>query len=242
MPRPPSFADLDAALASIGPKERRRNPWRSVLEALAEARRLAAFLTPFRARFAALPDLDLAALDRLPELVDRVEQAELIWTDLKIKRGTFSLRRLRDEAVSLRYRLVAAAEFVDPEGPKPLKDGFHERRTLPRLVADLRTLADLVDERPEDFSGAKSLPERPSVVARQIADALVLGGYDSALARAQADRNAAFALLDMAVQEVRSAGRYLFRHEPDLLARLSDQSRRRPRRRSPTRERGSPQR
>ena len=222
MPRPPSFADLGAALAAVGPTARQRPPRRSIVKALTEARRLVASVLPSRSRFAALPEFDMGALDQLPELIRRVEQAEIRWADLRRQRKSVSHMQLRDEAVSLRYRLVAAAGFLEREGKKPLKDGFHERRALPSLVADLRALADLVDERAAEFSAASDLPEHPAEAARQLAATLVRGRYDSTVSRARDDRNAALVLMELAVYEVRCGRRFLFRHEPELLKWQAD--------------------
>ena len=224
MSRPPSFADLDAALASLDPAVRRKKPKRPVLAELTEARRVHAVAEPLCERFATLADFDLSAIDCLPALAERAECAELAFVRFRSKRARVSLSGVRNEAIALRFRLVAAARHALRADPTPLipLEGFHRRRALPNLVSDLTLLAGLVDEHVEAFASAGGLPDAPAEVARKLCEALVRGPSSPAHRRARGDRNAAFALLVLALAEVRSGGRYLFRYEPKVLALFSD--------------------
>ncbi|HCF56910.1 MAG TPA: hypothetical protein DFS52_02800 [Myxococcales bacterium] len=228
MPRPPSFADLDAALAALGPRVRRARPRRGIVALLSEARRLYTVVEPLRERYAILPDFDLAALDKLPELVARAQSAEVDWANRNLASAQVSMSGLRDEAIALRFRLVKAARVVFSGDEKKLRllDGVPQRRDLPRLVGDLRRLAKLIDARAEDFARVPRLPASPADEARRIAQQLTAGRYDPALVAARERRDAAVALMELAVKEVRCAGRYLFRHEPRLLRSIVSKARR----------------
>jgi hypothetical protein len=220
-----SFSDLDAALESLDAEACRTNPPRSVLTIIAESRRLAALVLPLRERFTVLGDFDLAIIDKLPELIDRAQAAEVTWEGERIVRGRLSLHRTREEARALRSKLALAASHQAPDDPLvKLVRHLQERRSLPNLVADLRRLAEVVERHPEDFASAPSLPAEPAKVARALADALVAGDWSPSRSKARSDRNAAFALLAMAVEETRCAGRYLFRHEPETLASFADRA------------------
>lgn len=229
MPRPPSFDDLDAALEALGEEARNDKPRRLFLKELSEARRLHRVARSRRERFAALADFDLAALDRLPEIIERAERASL---EESGTRRRPSRKQARDEAIAVRSRLVAAARRALP-GDESLQwrlTGMYRRRTLSQIVNDLDRLAGLVEKNAEAFGIIPGLPERPALVARDLVSRLV-GARNPAHDEAEARRNALFALLALAVREVRCAGRYLFRHEPELLAGFTDRTRRTDRRR-----------
>lgn len=225
MPRPPAFSDLDAALAALGPDARCTKPSRPAVKLLSEARRLYAVVEPERSRFAALPELDIAALDQLPELTRRAQSAEVAWGIRRQERSRLAARRKRDEAIALRSRLVSAIRYVRraDESLQRRLVGLRKRRTLPGIVADLRWLASIVDEQPGAFATAPALPAEPAQAARVLVEELIRGGYSPEADKAQHERNAAFVLLGLAVSEVRAAGRFLFRHEPKLLARMCDE-------------------
>jgi hypothetical protein len=227
----PSLADLDAAQQSLDSKLYRTNPPRSVLTILGESHRLAALLLPLRDRFATLPDFDMAVIDKLPELIARAQTAEVTWEGARIERRQLSLHKTRNQASSLRYALVAIARHECPEDSRLAGvRNIEKRRRIENLVCDLRRLTEIVEDHREAFAGHATLPEEPAKVARQLADTLVTGDYNPERYKAHYERNTAFALLAMVVEEARSAGLYLFRHDPFMLDRLSDQARRKQRR------------
>ena len=239
MPRPPPFADLDAALAALDPKLRRAKPSRPILAMLAEARRLHGVAAEHRPQLAPLASFDVAALDGLPELAARLERAELEFWQSQGTPAALPLTAARERAIALRFALVSAARFALSAQPALLVPfaGFHRRRSLPNLVSDLTQLAELYDGHAEAFSGAGGLPEWPSEEARGLADRLVEGPSNPAQAKARGDRNLAFALLMLGVGEVRAAGRFLFRYEPEILARFADRTLRTARRKAGARRR-----
>ena len=224
MARPPPFSDLDAALAGLDPAVRRTRPARHFLTELAEARRIHQVAEPHRELYAALTGFDVAALDCLPVLIDRVEGAEVELRKARTGKRRNSQRRTRDEAISLRFRMVEAARFGlrdEPDLLLPL-EGFHKRRRLPNLVGDLERLAAIGKKHPQVFAGLPGLPERPVETAQRLGDLLVRGPRDPVFNRVQGDRNAVTALLIMVLAEVRAGGRFLFRHDPKMLERFQD--------------------
>jgi hypothetical protein len=224
MRRPPSFADIDAALVALGPEARRRRPGRTTLKELAEARRLLALAEPLRDRLVQLQGFEPAALERLPDLIERTFQAEITLTNERTKKGQRSLRRVREEAVSLRSRLATAAKRVccDDVSLRGQLKGLHRQRTYAILVGDLKRLADLVDERPEMLSAVPGLPDNSARAARELAQKLIEGAPASGFRKALGDRNALTALLVAAVHEVRAGGRFLFRWDEEMLERFAD--------------------
>jgi hypothetical protein len=223
MGRPPPFNDLDAALAALGPEARNAKPAVAPLRLLSRARRVYLIASKHRARLACLAEFDLAALDRLPELIERAEQAEFLWVGQQRERNAFDLRKVRDDAIALRFQLVSAARYALRSKPEALSrfDGFYRRRTLASLIADLRRLADFIEMYPE-LASAPGLPEKPIELVLQLEDKLIRGNSSDAYDKAEGDRNALIALLALALQEVVSAARYLFRYEPEDLDRLVD--------------------
>jgi hypothetical protein len=177
-----------------------------------------------RDELAELKGFDISALDQLIGLVDRAEKAEIVWLDEQIKHRKPSMHETRDEAIRLRFRLAAAAHYVLPADSFELKDlqGFHRRRSLPSICYDLKVLAKIVDEHPGLFEAMPSLPERPGEKALELANLLYAGSYSDKLQKAMEARNQAFTLLALAVNEVRAGARFLFRHEPELLKRVTD--------------------
>jgi hypothetical protein len=232
MSRPPSLVDLDAALASVPLDLRRRNPVRPIAELVALARHMLLVVEPHRERFAPLPDFEVALVDRLPGLIERAEQADIAWILARREGADRGRRRLRDEAIALRFELVSAVRYLLRDDPVVQAgfDGFHRRRRLEQIAGDLRRLAEALEANPERFAHAPGLPPRPAEAARALAGKLDFGGGPWDGGQVLEQRNAAAALLTMALQELGSAGRYLFRHEPKLLAQLTDPVARRRRR------------
>jgi hypothetical protein len=227
MPRLPPLSDLDAALAALPVEVRLKRPTRSTLNLVSEARRLIRVSRPVRAQLAALTDFNLEALDRLPAIVELAEQAESRLAASKQERSGVSLSQTREEGIALRFRLASATRLLFPFDSKIQKrlEGFHRRRALHAIVGDLLKLADYADCHPEDYAKAPGLPKQPGQEARRIAELLGSGLSEAELSKARQDRNAAAALLAMAVSEVRAGGRYLFRNDPELFERFADRVR-----------------
>jgi hypothetical protein len=234
MDRPPSFADIDAALAALGPKARRTRPDKGSLRLISRARKVDALVSQHRKSLAALPGFDLAALDQLPELIERAQQAEIAWQDQRVQRRQRRLRKLRDEAIALRFRLVSAARYAFRKNPEALRpfDGFYRQRGIATVVGDLHRLADLAEEHPWAFADVPGLPEKPADAARELQEKLVQGRAGPPYGSAKANRNASMLLLKLALDEVISGAVYLFRYQPKMLDRLVDEADRRSKRRS----------
>ena len=166
--------------------------------------------------------LDRRFLEELPHRIELVERAQKAWERQRSRTEPATLQRTREDAQQLKTDMLAAGRYVlrnDSSAQRQL-DQIAEGEGLEDLIADLRALAGFWTKRSVQLASsdlAKDAPERALALASRLTLAS-RGAAEASHAEAHSHRNRALALLDEAVHEVRSAGRYVFRDAPERLA------------------------
>lgn len=187
--------------------------------AIHEARLLFDALSERRERFAGLSGI-LDLIDALPGLATALEESERarVATSREVERG--SVRIPRQEALRFRANFLRAARFLlrnDDKARKAL-GRLAKSHALPFLAGDMRRIAALAEEHSALFAAAHAgLPADLPAQARLLAKQLVRVPDRTTLER----RNEAFRQLDRAVRELRAAGRFVLRNDPEALARIA---------------------
>ncbi|MBS2026322.1 MAG: hypothetical protein JST54_00340 [Deltaproteobacteria bacterium] len=213
--------DLEGAIRALSAEAAQTAPILPIPVAILEARRLFKEACKFRPRFQKLPDFNLADLDTLPARTDALDSAQKDWLDARLDKSSSTRSKTGDRtaAEALRSKLMSAGRYLlrkDPKAQAKL-DQIAEGEGLADLIQDLKDLADFVEANAKVFESAPNLPKDAAAQARTLAASLT-DGVDSAGANdAQARRNQVFAVLESAVDEVRSAARFLFHDDPKAL-------------------------
>ncbi|MGI5865278.1 MAG: hypothetical protein ACOX6T_24935 [Myxococcales bacterium] len=139
-------------------------------------------------------------------------------TSREVKRG--SVRVARQEALRFRAEFTRVARFLLRHDDEALKElgRYAKRRTLASLHQELGHIASLAEEHLAVFAAAQTgLPADLPAHARLLAMNLIRTPDHTTLER----RNEAFRQLDRAVRELRAAGRFVLRNDPEALARIA---------------------
>jgi hypothetical protein len=194
-----------------------------VVDTLQEARELSAAERKLGKALYKKSKLTRAVGKSLPDRRALLEAAEAAWTDARTRGLTSDLREARKEAEGLkRDALAALRHFLeDDEAVQKRVDAIVPGTGVAGLVDDLQRLAGLMDEQGAALAKAE-LPKDAPTQARALAEQLGTGTAERAVdperQEAQALRNRAFWWLREAMDEIRSAGRYVYRDDPKLLA------------------------
>ena len=214
--------DLEAAIRALAPEAAQTAPSLPIAVATLEARRLFKEACKVRPQFLKLPDFDAKDLDTIPARIAALDAAQKDWLDARLDKSSSSRSKTGDRAAAeaLRGKLMNAGRYLLRKDPKAQGrlDQIAEGEGLADLIQDLEDLADFNDAHAAKMSKDKKLPKDASAQARAFAASLT-DGVDSAGANdAQARRNQVYAVLEAAVDEVRSAARFLFHDDAKALA------------------------
>jgi hypothetical protein len=196
---------------------------RNIAETQQEARELEAALAKLNKELYGKSKLDKAVGSSLEKRRKLLEATEGAWTEHRNTPLSKKLREVRAEAEDLKRDSIAALRhFCEHDGEVQERlDAIVLGTGLPDLVDDLKKLADLLEENGGAL-GKADLPRRPSERARMLAESLSRGSADRSVdpvgTAAMSLRNRAFWWLREAMDAIRSAGRYVFRKQPKLLA------------------------
>ena len=216
--------DFESRMASLDPASRNVLPDMPIGTAIREARGLFDFVTNGRyEKYSALPRFDMELVDGLPVLVGKLDEAEAQWQTLKIRTQQATLRPVREEGESFRSDMLAAARFLlrEDEEAMALVDRIAEGSGIDDLTLDLNNLARVAEQHADLFATAEDLPKDLPAYARSLSTKLSALQESPESRAAIEHRNQVFFLLDFAVDEIRAAGRYLYRKDPKTLALLA---------------------
>lgn len=166
-----------------------------------------------------------SALDALPVAVAATRQAQSQWV-VQRDRGKPQAQRDREQAgIELRAELVAACRWnlrSDP-GALAVIDQIVQGEGIPDLVQDLLDLSALILQQEAAFDGDETFDAAAQAEAARSSASEITAGLSES--RTQGDHETAKQLRDRAyshlaklVADVREAGRYAFRKEPQRAA------------------------
>ncbi|MDC0680960.1 hypothetical protein [Sorangium atrum] len=154
---------------------------------------------------------------------DLLAAAESAWTEVRTLPLSSDLRAQRKDAEALKRDAIAALRYflaADEEVERRV-DGIVLGTGVADLVSDLSQLAELLEQHRDALARA-DLPKRAPERARELAAALSSGAAERAVDpqgnAAMALRNRAFWWLREAMDDIRAAGRYVYRDERKVLA------------------------
>ncbi|WP_437872135.1 hypothetical protein [Sorangium sp. So ce363] len=154
---------------------------------------------------------------------DLLAAAESAWTEFRTLPLSSDLRAQRKDAEALKRDAIAALRYflATDEDVERRVDGIVLGAGVADLVSDLNQLAELLEQHRDALARA-DLPKRAPERARELAAALSSGAAERAVDphgnAAMALRNRAFWWLREAMDEIRAAGRYVYRDERKVLA------------------------
>ncbi|WP_438043500.1 hypothetical protein [Sorangium sp. So ce128] len=154
---------------------------------------------------------------------DQLAAAESAWTEVRTLPLSSDLRAQRKDAEALKRDAIAALRYflAADEDVERRVDGIVLGAGVADLVSDLSQLAELLEQHRDALARA-DLPKRAPERARELAAALSSGAAERAVDphgdAAMALRNRAFWWLREAMDEIRAAGRYVYRDERKVLA------------------------
>lgn len=154
---------------------------------------------------------------------DLLAAAESAWTEVRTLPLSSDLRAQRKDAEALKRDAIAALRYflAADEDVERRVDGIVLGAGVADLVSDLNQLAELLEKHHAKLTRA-DLPKRAPERARELAEALGSGSAERTVDpegnAAMALRNRAFWWLREAMDEIRAAGRYVYRDERKVLA------------------------
>lgn len=203
-----------------------RMPSMPVAAFLGEARRILAYVD---AHGLAAPlgavGVDAEVLAQLAQATAALTRAEARWQVARDGTTPRELAAREVELSALRSRIVAAIRFnlPDDERADAVADAVMEGTGLGDLAMDLQVLAALLRSRPDGFARDATFDPAASASAAEEGAAELSNLHAVFLARASDRsmldlRNRAFTHADALLRQVRRAGRYAFRDQPDHAA------------------------
>jgi chaperonin cofactor prefoldin len=210
-----------AALLALDPSFA-ANIDRPVADIVQEARELEAVLDKVAKKLVKHSRLDKAIASSLAARRAALDAAEALWTEHRVAALDKSQKATREKAEALKQDMIQALRHFLEEDEQVQKrvDDIIPGTDLADLVDDLKKLAALVDEHAAALKKA-DLPAQAAKSARDFAEALSVGAAERAAsadgAEAKELRNRAYWWLRGAMDEIRSAGRYVFRDDPKML-------------------------
>jgi hypothetical protein len=214
-------------------------PDHSAVTMLHEARALEAVLRKHGKALLSGTKLDRDAPVELERRRWALEDAEEAWHEAREARASRAATRLRKECEGLVRDVVAAARYflAHDEGVQRVVDAIRENESDTELVADLVRCADLLDAHAEALKKA-DLPKKAAKHCRELSAEFAEASAErpsepgDGEVEVEALRNRAYWHLNELIDEIRAAGRYVFRHEPKRLVLFrppGDEGRRPPR-------------
>lgn len=219
---PPISTSMDTILRAL-PDGAAGRPDVAVSQVLDEARALEVLIAkhgPDLERGAGLDRKAAAELGKRREALDTLESA---WLTARVVATPRSVGSVRDAAERAKRDAFAAARWWlrEDEGVQIVLDRIAEGSGDADLVDDLRRLADLVDAHRPRLKKA-DLPRKVGEAMRTLADTLAEATaerpIDAEVAAHENLRNRAYWHLRALMDEIRAAGRYVFRDQPRRLA------------------------
>ena len=220
-----------------------RAPNLPVAVALQEAHDLLALVgqEKLRTRLTAVglkPDL----IEALGPALAAARQAQSQWAVIRDRTKTEAQREREERGRELRTQLLAACRWnlrYDPVASATLH-AINEGEGLPDLIQDLLDIAHLIDSRPAAFEldttfDAALQAETARLLAGEIEAGLSGERLRDDQEQARDLRDRAYTHLDEIVDEIRAAGRYAYRNDPDLRLRFGSHYLRRRRARQESR-------
>src|SRR5262245_26697828 len=220
------LAALDASYA--------RSPDRKVEQVMEEARLLIRVVKDEGKKLLDGTRIDKKLLRSLPDRGELLEEMDARWARELGQRAKKPARKAAKEAEALRADMVAALRyFLDGDaGVQAQVDVIQEGSGLADLVDDLGKLAGLVERhaRSLEKAGLDGAPVRARELADLLGETRAAERSEAAFSDALGLRNRAFWYLREAMDEIRAAGRYAFRHDSKALVafRASTTSRPKP--------------
>jgi hypothetical protein len=220
------------------PKEKLRRPVLPMATALQEANDLLELCRgPDVSAALAEVGISSALTDDLALRLQAAREAQSAWASFRDGIARAPLAALEARAESHRRDMLAACRF----GLRRTCDArvslasFRGRAGLDGLVQDLFDLATLAERHAGAFERDRSFDAGESIFeARELARSLSLAVSEARLGAASSAalelRNRAFTHMDELVSELRAAGRYAFRHDPDTAKRFTSRHRQKLRR------------
>lgn len=205
-----------------------------VADILQESRALEAVVRKIGGVLFSGSDLDERVASSLEARRAMLETTETAWAKHRIAALPEQLRALRSEAEELKKDALAALRYFKrgDAGIQRELDALVEGSGLADLIDDLQKLSPLLDSEKKTLKKA-DLPKNAAARARELAEHLGGGSAERAVNTEGGDalelRNRAYWWLREAMDEVRSAGRYVFRKNPkrrSLFQASSTQARR----------------
>lgn len=193
-----------------------------VKQLLHEARDLASTARRLEPELVAKSELSKGFSAELSRRTDLADAAERAWQAARALHVPADVEVARQDGEALKRRAFAALRYfcrADPEVQSRL-DRIYEGAGDADLIDDLTKLADLVRTHGPDLKKA-DLPRRPAdaleAAAHALAEVAAARGKAPDLVTAQRLRNRAFWWLRALLEDVRAAGRYVFRGDPKAL-------------------------
>ena len=232
-----SLEALKPALSAL-PAERLRSPNIPMASALQEASDLVELCRRSDVHDAMVAvglSGDFAA--DLQQRDDAARQAQSIWVSVRDQTKSGTLIELEARATALRSELMAAGRYnlrADPEAQATLSS-IRGGETVADLVQDLFDLAAVYEGRFDAFAADQSFdaPARVAearAVAQELSQSVSDERHDPQPAGTREMRDRAFTYLDDLVSQIREAGRYVFRRQPEIARHFTSRYRRRQRR------------
>lgn len=181
--------------------------------------------------------LDPALISSLRAAIAAARQAQSQWTIVRDRSKPRAQREREVAGEVLRRELVAAIRWNlhRDQQAQGVLDRIAKGEGVPDLVQDLEDLAALITSHQADFVldttfDAPARAEIARTMASEISEGLALGRADVDQAASKRLRDRAYTHLVRVVAEIRRAGRYAFREQPQRAAVFTSRYRRRIRR------------
>lgn len=198
-------------------------PMHSVMQVLHEARELLSIMTKLGPALQSRSLLKPGVAAELGARKRRLEASEAEWLAHRALRTPKAIDKLRKAAAEVRSDAFAALRYyaADDDEVQARLDLIGEGGGDADLVDDLGKLADLVDVHAATLKKAE-LPRKPAEALRKLAaelgDAVADRAVDPEGAELLRLRNRAFWMLLDTMDDVRAAGRYVFRRDPKVVS------------------------
>lgn len=221
-PKPAGLLDSDRELLLSLDESLAERPDYSIAVVLDEARHLEVIVKKLGSELLKGAALDKNVRNELNQRRGRLDQAESAWLELRSRATPREILKLRSGAERLKRDAFAALRyFVAEDGDVQLRlDEIFEGGGDADLIDDLRKLADLAEANAALLAPA-ALPKEPvnklRETAQLLADASAERAVDPDAATAIGLRNRAYWHLRTLMDQLRRAGRYVYRDHPKLL-------------------------
>jgi hypothetical protein len=203
------------------PTEFAERPTFSVASLLDEARELDVTTKKLGAELVKGTRLDKNIRSELAARRALLDAAETEWIEARERSTPRNVVKLRAAAEKLKREAFAALRYFASDDPSTQVrlDEIAEGSGDVDLIDDVQKLSDLVGRHASSFSSTvpKNLGAQLAEAGRSLADATAERAVNTEAAVAGDLRNRAYWHLRDLMDEIRAAGRYVFRNEPKIL-------------------------